>query len=189
MRDGKISYICDANSCFCVLSSVCPVFIGLWVSKAAHEQSKSVRHCSNLAQHWLLYKQTSGRNCPHIDKCVMAHSEPQEAKDMSATDQYCNGSTKKFGKGGAPEIIDIRRSRIQASVKDEIRAGLGKEEGQKYLPLLLLYGESGLKIFEEITQFEDYYPAAAEIEILEKYVEEMAERIDDDSILVELGSG
>lgn len=89
------------------------------------------------------------------------------------------------------EIIDIRvnKSELTNSLKDDILAGLQNGMGQKTLPTLLLYDERGLKIFEEITYSDEYYLTNTEISILEQYAENMAERIEDGGIVVELGSG
>lgn len=89
-----------------------------------------------------------------------------------------------------PDIIDIRREKISMCLKDDILKGLGKPDGmEKTLPTMLLYSEEGLKIFEEITYLEEYYPTNTEIDILHKWGEHMAERIKDGSVVVELGSG
>jgi uncharacterized SAM-dependent methyltransferase len=88
------------------------------------------------------------------------------------------------------QIIDIRRETDEISILDDIRRGLRpKDGGEKTLPTLLLYDEAGLKLFEEITYLEEYYLTGAEIEVLEKYADDIAERIQPDSIVVELGSG
>lgn len=87
-------------------------------------------------------------------------------------------------------IIDIRADRAGLSLKKAIRDGLNpKDGGEKQLTTLLLYDEAGLKLFEEITYLEEYYPTNAEIEVLEKYAAQIAQCIAPDSILVELGSG
>jgi hypothetical protein len=90
----------------------------------------------------------------------------------------------------APDIIDIRRSTISASLKDDIISGLKKPDGvEKTLPTMLLYSAEGLKIFEEITYLQEYYLTNTEISILEKYAENIAERLGDGGLVVELGSG
>ncbi|MCJ1312598.1 hypothetical protein MMC25_006272 [Agyrium rufum] len=87
-------------------------------------------------------------------------------------------------------IIDIRRQEIDLSIGDEIHAGLRPADGgEKRLPTLLLYDEQGLKLFEEITYLEEYYLTNAEIEVLEKYADHIAERIQEGSQVIELGSG
>ncbi|KAL7274068.1 hypothetical protein RUND412_003052 [Rhizina undulata] len=89
-----------------------------------------------------------------------------------------------------PKIIDIRRSQLTTSLKDDIVSGMiDKPEGEKLLPTMILYSAEGLKLFEEITFLEEYYLTNTEIYILEKYAKNIAERIEDGGIVVELGSG
>jgi uncharacterized SAM-dependent methyltransferase len=98
--------------------------------------------------------------------------------------QLANGAEK------SSNIIDIRTDRAGLSLKNAIHDGLNpKDEGEKQLTTLLLYDEAGLKLFEEITYLEEYYPTNAEIEVLEKYASQIAQCIAPNSILVELGSG
>jgi L-histidine Nalpha-methyltransferase / hercynylcysteine S-oxide synthase len=87
-------------------------------------------------------------------------------------------------------IIDIRKDRAEESILDNIKNGLRPELGsEKTLPTLLLYDVAGLKLFEKITYLEEYYLTNTEIEVLEKYAVQIAERIEPNSIVVELGSG
>ncbi|MCJ1283302.1 hypothetical protein MMC26_002630 [Xylographa opegraphella] len=60
---------------------------------------------------------------------------------------------------------------------------------EKKLPTLLLYDERGLKLFEEITYLDEYYLTNAEIEVLSRYADRIADRLVDGSQLIELGSG
>lgn len=87
------------------------------------------------------------------------------------------------------KIIDIRRSKLEHSLKDDIVSGLDNAEGEKTLPTLLLYDEMGLKLFQEITYLDEYYLTNAEIAVLEEYAKEMAKRIPKGAAIVELGSG
>jgi len=48
------------------------------------------------------------------------------------------------------DIIDIRRTRIQMSLKNDILSMLKPERGPKAMPTLLLYDEKGLQLFEEV---------------------------------------
>lgn len=90
----------------------------------------------------------------------------------------------------ATNIIDIRDDRAELSLKKAILDGLSpKDGGEKHLTTLLLYDEPGLKLFEEITYLDQYYPTNAEIEVLEHYAEQIAACIPQDSIVLELGSG
>jgi uncharacterized SAM-dependent methyltransferase len=87
-------------------------------------------------------------------------------------------------------IIEIRQDREGFDLLKDIRSGLRPADGgKKSLPTLLVYDEVGLKLFEKITYLKDYYLTNAEIEVLEKYANRIAERIQPDSVVLELGSG
>jgi uncharacterized SAM-dependent methyltransferase len=87
-------------------------------------------------------------------------------------------------------IFDIRQERDENSILQDIKTGLRPEDGQsKTLPTLLLYDGSGLKLFEKITYLDEYYLTNTEIEVLTKWAKNIAERIPDKSVIVELGSG
>lgn len=73
------------------------------------------------------------------------------------------------------------------SMLEEIKDGLG--QSSKKLPSKLFYDEEGSRLFEQITMLEEYYLTRAEIEILEDNIEEIADAIGSDVMLVELGSG
>ena len=88
------------------------------------------------------------------------------------------------------KIIDVRVDTAKSDILADIKQGLRpKDGGEKKLPTLLLYDESGLRKFEAITYCEEYYLTNAEIEGLETYATQMAERIPSGSVVVELGSG
>lgn len=110
----------------------------------------------------------------------------QKLSKMRATNDN-NGSSHE----NEVEILDIRvnKAGLESSLMDDIVAGLKKEAGEKTLPTLLLYDDLGLKLFEEITYLDEYYLTNTEIGILEKYAENMAERIEDGGVVIELGSG
>ncbi|KAK6438303.1 hypothetical protein LTR95_005494 [Oleoguttula sp. CCFEE 5521] len=91
---------------------------------------------------------------------------------------------------GEERIIDIQGDGQKANLKRMIVEGLDVPDGQqKRLPTLLLYDATGLQIFEEITYLEEYYLTGQEIEVLERYANDMAKVVEDNSILLELGSG
>jgi L-histidine Nalpha-methyltransferase / hercynylcysteine S-oxide synthase len=92
-------------------------------------------------------------------------------------------STKKA------EIIDIRSSKLELSLKDDIYEGLKKPEGERTLPTLLLYDEAGLNLFQDITYLDEYYLTNAEIQLLEENAFKIAKGIPDGAVIVELGSG
>ncbi len=87
-------------------------------------------------------------------------------------------------------IIDIRREISEYSILDEMRKMLNPTPGQeKKMPTMLLYDEQGLKLFEDITYLDEYYLTNAEIEILERHANNIAQHVQSGSQIVELGSG
>ena len=54
---------------------------------------------------------------------------------------------------------------------------------------MVLYDERGLKLFEDITYLDEYYLTNTEIQVLERYADNIAERIADGSQVGALGSG
>lgn len=102
------------------------------------------------------------------------------------------GSTQNGLATSSPgiKILDIRGAPSKLDTLTDIREGLRPEHGgEKTLPTLLLYDQTGLKLFEKITYLEEYYLTNAEIEVLETYAGRIAQRIQPGSIIVELGSG
>lgn len=97
---------------------------------------------------------------------------------------------KIMSSAGATEIFDIRLGETEFDILQDIKDGLRPEQGkEKTLPTLLLYDEAGLRLFENITYLQQYYLTNAEIEVLEKYADHIAERVKPGSVVVELGSG
>lgn len=93
-------------------------------------------------------------------------------------------------KGGNHDIVDIRSDTAGIELRQEILKGLRPQDGgEKTLPTLLLYDERGLKLFEDITYLDQYYLTGQEIYVLEKYADRIAERIPDNAMVIELGSG
>ncbi|KAI9879049.1 MAG: hypothetical protein M1830_009745 [Pleopsidium flavum] len=87
-------------------------------------------------------------------------------------------------------IIDIRRGKVENTILDDMRQQLRPQDGQeKSMPTLLLYDEVGLQLFEDITYLEEYYLTNAEINVLESYGDQIAQRIQPGSLVIELGSG
>lgn len=87
-------------------------------------------------------------------------------------------------------IEDIRRNDIGDFVLDDLRDGLKPVAGgEKRLPTLLLYDERGLRLFEDISYLDEYYPTNAEIEILQKHAAELATFIPQGCVILELGAG
>ena len=93
-------------------------------------------------------------------------------------------------KAALPNIIDIRSDTGGFELKQDILTGLKKEAGEeKSLPTLLLYDDTGLRLFEEITYLDEYYLTGEEIAILTENAGRIADRIPNGCLVVELGSG
>src|SRR5947208_493451 len=119
------------------------------------------------------------------DSTTAISTSGSEEKQHSA-----NGYSTTSDFGGHIQIVDIRRNGIDHSILDDMLAKLQPAEGkEKRMPTLLLYDSAGLRIFEEITYLDEYYLTNAEIEVLEMYAEQIAQRIQPGSMLIEMGSG
>jgi EasF-like predicted methyltransferase len=87
-------------------------------------------------------------------------------------------------------IIDIRSDSTGIGLKQQILDGISTSDGEdKTLPTLLLYDNKGLKLFEDITYLDEYYLTNEEINLLRDNAASIAEKIPNNSIVVELGSG
>ncbi|KAK3677933.1 hypothetical protein LTR78_002028 [Recurvomyces mirabilis] len=99
-------------------------------------------------------------------------------------------STEKNKGSTARRILNIQTDTANNELKHEITAGLNPGEGkEKTLPTLLLYDVEGLKLFERITYLDEYYLTGEEIKTLERHARTMSEHIEDNSMVIELGSG
>ena len=77
-----------------------------------------------------------------------------------------------------PELGDLWQEAID---------GLRRED--KALPCKYFYDELGARLFESITELDEYYPTRTELGILSRSVHEMAQAIGSHATLVEFGSG
>jgi len=75
----------------------------------------------------------------------------------------------------------------QRQMFEEVVEGLRRP--QKMIPSKFFYDERGSELFEEITRLDEYYPTRTETRILEDHIEEIAEAVGEQSVIVELGSG
>jgi len=75
----------------------------------------------------------------------------------------------------------------KASMLEEVIIGLLRK--QKTLPSKFFYDERGSKLFDEITELDEYYPTRTERKILEDNVEEIEEFFGEKVLLIEPGSG
>ncbi|EHY59216.1 Ergothioneine biosynthesis protein 1 [Exophiala dermatitidis] len=87
----------------------------------------------------------------------------------------------------AVDVIDIQSDAEKISLSKDTQNSLKSEPPS--FSSLLLWDEQGLKRFEAITYVPEYYPTNCEIELLEKHSHDIAQRIEPNSIIVELGSG
>lgn len=65
----------------------------------------------------------------------------------------------------------------------------GLEGDSKTIPCRFLYDSKGSRLFEEITDLEEYYPTRTEIKLLKAHSEEIAEIAGRNVTLIEFGSG
>lgn len=76
---------------------------------------------------------------------------------------------------------------IEQSLEEEILSGL--KRNRKRLPSKYFYDERGSKLFERITELEEYYLTRTELSILRVHIREIAESIGPGALLIEPGSG
>jgi dimethylhistidine N-methyltransferase len=65
----------------------------------------------------------------------------------------------------------------------------GLRSSTKELPCKYFYDEAGSKLFEQITELEEYYPTRTERAIMERHAPEMAGLLGSRCLLIEYGSG
>ena len=76
---------------------------------------------------------------------------------------------------------------VQAGFLQEVVRGL--QQPQKSLPCKLFYDERGSRLFDRITELDEYYPTRTELAIMEQHVGEMTTLLGSGCLLVEYGSG
>ena len=87
-------------------------------------------------------------------------------------------------------LEDVRQNEVGLSILDELHDQLRpQDDGEKKMPTLLLYDEKGLKLFEDISYLDEYYPTNAEIEILQQNAMTIAKLLPEGCTVLELGSG
>ena len=100
-------------------------------------------------------------------------------------------------------IVDVRLNKAsngEVDIRHDVIEGLLRPSSQKTLPMLLLYDEEGLRIYDEITvHADDYYLFSAEKNLLKSHANEIVQimhnRLGDDdhgpvkSVVLELGAG
>ena len=89
-------------------------------------------------------------------------------------------------------VLDSIRNQTQDALKEQFAFDvlMGCSAPTKYLPSKYFYDAKGSKLFEQITELEEYYPTRCEFEILSKVGSELAGFIQDKPFeIVELGAG
>ena len=84
-----------------------------------------------------------------------------------------------------PPVVEL--SAEQRTMRADVVAGLSAEP--KTLPSKYFYDDAGSRLFEEITELEEYYLTGAETSIMERHGSEMAHALGPNVLLVEFGSG
>ncbi len=88
----------------------------------------------------------------------------------------------------AAPLLDLRdHSPDTASLLAEVRAGLTARP--RTLPSKLFYDEEGSRLFDAITELDEYYPTRTEVGILETHAAAISDAVGQNVVLVEYGSG
>ncbi|KAI8072481.1 hypothetical protein BC940DRAFT_330631 [Gongronella butleri] len=85
-----------------------------------------------------------------------------------------------------PSVEDAFNS---ADLVDTILDGLSQPTQQKSVPTYVLYDTMGLQLFDKITYLDDYYLTNAELSILRDQADNIADRVQDGTVIIELGAG
>ncbi|ORX58724.1 hypothetical protein DM01DRAFT_1318138 [Hesseltinella vesiculosa] len=72
---------------------------------------------------------------------------------------------------------------------DSILDGLSQPAQHKSIPTFVLYDTKGLQLFDKITYLDDYYLTEAEQSILKVQADNLADRVKEGSVIIELGAG
>jgi 4-dimethylallyltryptophan N-methyltransferase len=86
----------------------------------------------------------------------------------------------------APSMLDIRQPNFETSITKQIIDGLSNKP--RTLPAPLFYSTEGLKHWNLHSQQPEFYPKHEELRILKNRVHEMASSIEQNSVVVDLGS-
>lgn len=84
-----------------------------------------------------------------------------------------------------PELRDLHPSR--KDIRADVLAGL--RAPQKWISSMYFYDAQGSRLFDQITELDEYYPTRTERVILQRYGEAMAAALGPDILLIEPGSG
>lgn len=108
------------------------------------------------------------------------------AKNLQGKEQYEVGRPPS-----PPQSSDHSEDAFNsADLVDTILQSLDKPKNRKSIPTYILYDKKGLQLFDQITQLDDeYYLTGAELDILVNHSDDIAERLQEGSVLFELGAG
>ena len=84
-------------------------------------------------------------------------------------------------------LVERDEDGVDKAFRQDVLAGLRQQP--KAIPARWFYDEEGSRLFEKITQVEEYYPTRAETEILTARGAEFAKLIGPGRAVVEFGSG
>ncbi|KAI7904403.1 uncharacterized protein BX663DRAFT_504955 [Cokeromyces recurvatus] len=112
--------------------------------------------------------------------------------DMFAMDsKHIVNNTEDIKPPSPPQSSGISEDAFNSSdLVDTILDSLDKPLNHKSIPTFILYDKKGLQLFDQITQLDDeYYLTGAEHDILVTYSTEIVDRLQDGSVIFELGAG
>jgi len=75
----------------------------------------------------------------------------------------------------------------QQSIRAEVLASLS--ESPPRLPSKYFYDQRGSELFDAICELPEYYPTRTEVSILQRCLPELAERVGEQAVVIEIGSG
>ncbi|KAK4175403.1 histidine-specific methyltransferase [Triangularia setosa] len=91
------------------------------------------------------------------------------------------------------DILDIRSSQesLLHNLDAKVLEGLCQPHGSKFLPSLLLWGERGQVLYDDVLASPEYYPYRVEDELLQQRVDDIARTVASTrtDMLIELGAG
>lgn len=87
-------------------------------------------------------------------------------------------------------LFDVRTDAeaLRDTFRDDVIDGLSRPSGEKRIPPKHLYDAEGSRLFEQITQVDDYYPTRTEAEIYAEQVDDICVQLGRDVTLIEPGA-
>lgn len=105
------------------------------------------------------------------------------------------GQGAASGRDEGEETVARGSAASRASLRASTRARMlrdvadGLSGSPKTLPSKYFYDEAGSKLFDEITELDEYYLTRTETRIMERFVAEMADEIGPGALIIEPGAG